>query len=150
MRFPTHFQRIKPTTPGTPTLGSDTLPSTPSATADNLFIGKFTSTSGFPVQSLAIGYKYTGAGAATALPCSLYLWEDQTSAWYLIGSGSLVAPGTSGQGVVTTIACLALADNPALASQLATNAGSLTVLVIVSDNASGNGTYDFIVAPNLS
>jgi hypothetical protein len=155
VRFPLHFVRTLPT-PAAPLigLGADTVPSTAPdhATMDNLFVGKFVSNSGFPVERLAIGYKYTGAGPAVALPCQLWIWEDKTQAWYLLATANLSAPGTSGQGTITPLRVLSGAEAPSLGSDYGGggNIGSLTVLIIVQNNSAPNGTYDFVVAPNLT
>lgn len=155
MRFPFHFTRVKPAATGKVTLGSETTPPTtpPLSSMDNLFAGKFTSPSGFPVQRLAIGYKYTGAGPAIDLPVQVWIWDDSTTAWYLLSSGTLTHPSASGQGTVTKVASLAGSDMPAVGAGLgsAQGVGSLTVFVFVSDpGAAPNGTYDFVVAPDLA
>lgn len=153
MRFPVHFTRVKPAAAPAITLGSETSPpaKAPSPSSmDNLLTCKVTSTSGFPVQRIAVGYKTTAA-APIALPFEVWIWDDPTSAWYLLTSGNLVAPVAANNGTITKVAVMAGADLAALGANTQASVGALDAWVFIKDpGAAPNGTYDFIVAPDLA
>ncbi len=149
MLFPAYFKRAKPTGGGVAALGSDALPSgAPAAGAGNVLASRATTAAGFPVSRIALGYKYTGAGPIAAVPYTLWIWEAQSQAWYLVSTGSLPAPGASGQGV------LAYTSFPAPGDALppASPVGAIATLLLTSDPGAGagNGTYEFVMCPDLS
>lgn len=153
MRFHLKFSRVKPAAPPAITLGADTNPPVAGppnqSTTTNLLVAKWDTTAGFPAHRLAIGLKYTGVGApgAQTFATTVYLWEDQTQAWYQLSTGTLVV------GQITFFDCIRpLEPVPTQANQQAPTAGSLALYIFVADPGAGapNGTYDVVVAPVAS
>jgi hypothetical protein len=129
MRFPTAFFRYH-TTKGTvpagaanTTIGSDSAPSPtangatpptyppvlPQTTLDNLLIVPNVTNQGFAPQKIAVAYGWVGSGAAPATTASLYVLEQVTGLWYLVGTAgtNLVAGG------LAFFDALSMGDGPA-------------------------------------
>lgn len=148
MRFPVYFKRRKGA--GTdPLLGSDTKPTVTSTrlayaapnTSDNVLSHKLQR----PMNRVVIGWWYEGGGAAPAnLPVTIYVWDDTSSKWYQ------AATGTVTNGVLTYLKCAALCDPPQTAANLGQPQHGVDVLVIVEDNTGADGTYHFVVGPDMA
>lgn len=147
MRFPVHFTRFKGAA-GT-ALGSDTLPSGRALVkADNLLASTKVSINGWPISRLVFAAKYTGGGAAAKLPVSMFVFEDELNMWLpLPGSDTGITPGTTAAPLPPIFFdVMALNDLPITGGE----SGSCSFLAVVSDNASGNGQYDFAMATELT
>ncbi len=158
MKFPTLFTRYK-TTPST-TIGNDGVlvdaasnPRKANASDDNVLSSTKVSINGWPVSRIVFAAKYTGAGNATKLPVKMYVFEDGLGIWLpLPGSDTGVTPGTAAAPLPPIFFdVFALNDLPSLSSGLqGAESGNCTFLAVVSDNATGDGRYDFAMAAELT
>jgi hypothetical protein len=149
MRFPVIFTRGKGAGAPTPTLGSgDTTPTVSSkyidyvdpssGKGDNVLHHKLQR----PMNRVAVGYWYTGVGTAADLPVTIWVWDAASEHWYEAASGTLK------NGQLTYLKCASLCDPPQVQANLGQPQHGVDVLVIISDNSSGDGTYTFVVGPD--
>jgi hypothetical protein len=142
MRFPVYFSRVVDGIADT--LGTDTLPTGPAAaTSQNLvtfppFLGDW------PIHRLGVVVK--APATVTAIPVSLYTFEESTQTWNLIGDRpKLVRPGVLQFFDVPTLG--KVSPVPGGNSSL----GGVDVLVIAAKvTGAPNGTYEFAIAPLLT
>ncbi len=158
MKFPATFTRTK-TVPAT-TIGTDALlvddggnPRKAGKADDNTLSATKVSINGWPISRLVLAAKYTGAGVATKLPVSMFVFEDSLGMWLpLAGSDTGITPGkVTAPTAPIFFDVFALNDLPALSSNTqSAESGNCTFLCIVSDNASPDGRYDFSMAAELT
>lgn len=161
MRFPHYFSRfIGASAPANMVLGqaADLDPNTagfgggpmqPSDAVDNVLITKITSPSGWPLQRIAIGYSYVGAGPAPALPnCALWIWDGLTGRWYRMPSTFTL---TIDQITVADVVGLMDGGPRGQADMLKPSVGGLEVWVSVpAPGGAPDGEYRFPVGPDMS
>ncbi|MCW5832342.1 MAG: hypothetical protein KIS78_07890 [Labilithrix sp.] len=144
MRFPVMFVRRKGGSGSTPLLGVDAKPiaSTPKGTGpgDNVLSHKLAR----PMNRVAVGYRYEGAGSAVALPVSIWCWDDASEKWFEADAGTLQ------DGALTYLKCPALADPPPTSANLGQPQHGVDVLVIVEDDGAPDGTYRFVAGPDTA
>lgn len=163
MKFPVTFRRVKPAAPPAKTLGGDALlvdangtPRKPNLiTDDNTMSSRIVSINGWPLSRLVLVGKYTGGGAPTALNANLFVFEDNLGIYVALpGSSTTVTPGTATTPPVPIFFdVFALIDLPNVQKDLQSNQpGAVDLLCIVQDQggAAPNGTYDFIIGPELT
>lgn len=150
MRFPVYFKRRKGA--GTlPLLGSDSKPTVASKkldyyppakpSSDNILSHKLQR----PMNRVAVGWWYEGGGAAPAsLPVTIYVYDEASEKWYQASTGTLT------NGIVTYLKCVALCDPPQVQANLGQPQHGVDVLVIVEDNTGADGTYHFVVGPDMA
>lgn len=130
------------------TAGSGSTPLKPSDATDTILISKFTNSSGWPLQRVAIGYK--GPGGAPALPnCALWVWDYETERWYRMPTTFTLNPD---QITITDVVALMEGGPRSQAELLKPTAGSLEAWLSVP-NPGGpppDGEYVFAFGPDLS
>lgn len=150
MYFPVRFSR---TVSGTGTaLGADAAPITlPNPNAmTNLLVSPLANINGWPMQRIVVGYGSAPTGALR-LPCSIYVWDDNSASWFKAAAGLLVP------GELTWFDMPILCDPPATALGYASpggmhaRAGALEAYIKI-DAAGGDptGTYVFTAGSDLS
>jgi hypothetical protein len=164
MRFPATFTRYKTGGPaGSIVLGADGLlvdgagnPRKPADTDDNVLSSRIVSINGWPLERIVVVGKFTPAAdgqVAAALPIAVYAFEDSLGMWFPItGSATAITPGT----ITTPLApvffdAMSLIDFPHAKADLgATQPGAADFLVVIGDNTSGNGRYDFAIGAEMT
>lgn len=157
MNFPMVFCRfVGGAPPGGVALGSDVAPTTLSLPlqadykrASNVFTARAHNTSGFPVQRVAIGIAYDGAGVPTSVPISSYIWDDKTARWYKIQTVSAV---TIDINSISWVDVPALLDFPNVSANggLAP-VGALEIAIVAGLPATHpDGCYTFVVGADVS
>lgn len=125
-------------------------PKKPSDTVDMVLIGKFINSSGWPLQRVAIGYKYIGGGAPPALPgCALWVFDYQTEQWYRMPATFTL---TLNQIQISDVVALMESSPRNQAALVTPTAGSLEAWLAVP-NPGGpppDGEYVFSTGPDLS
>lgn len=148
MRFTTKFTRRVGGTTAFPILGSDATPVGPPPQRDNIMDQVFSNISGWPAHRLVVGYKYEGVLVPLNLPASLYLWEDETEAWYLVPQPAavLLKPGQ-----LSFFDIVGLLNPPQLGAGSNGSAGALNAYLKVSAaGADPAGLYTFPMASDLT
>ncbi len=143
MRFPVYFKRRIGGSGSIPTVGSDTAPTfatTALKNLDNILSHRLQR----PMKRVSIGYWYEGVGSIVTLPVSIYLFDESSAKWYLASTGTL----TNGQ--MTYLRCASLADPPQVQANLGQPGHGIDVMIVVSNNSGGDGTYHFIAGPDTS
>jgi hypothetical protein len=95
MRFQRTFSRIVAAGGGT-TLGTDAVPTGKPSDAlhDNQCSAQFNNVNGFPIQRVVVTYMAAlGQFVAQPLPAKLYIYDDETDAWYQCGDEQMLVPG---------------------------------------------------------
>ncbi len=156
MRFPLSFTRVKPAAGGSITLGADGDPNTagpgstvlkPGPNVTNLFSGRFTNSSGWPAQRLAVAYRYEGAGVLEALPCTVYFYDAASNYWYTLEDAKkLTATKVTFCDVVSLLGGAQTSTTLGTPSQ-----GSIEAYVRVGDaGAAPNGSHIISVGTDSS
>jgi hypothetical protein len=69
-------------------------PSQPLASLDNLLVVPNTSSQGASPQKIAVGYGWVGSGSAPATTATLYVLEEATGLWFVVGTAATaLVPG---------------------------------------------------------
>ena len=150
MRFPVHFTRT--VTGGGALLPAQSAPTAApnTATMPNLLTALQATKNGWPVQRIAVTYKYTGGGGAVNLSADLYMYEDTTQAWYKMNSAGVI---TLKPGCVTYVDAITLCEsaqtnNDVFGNGSSTPGGLECVVVVIDPGGLANGTYDFCIGPD--
>jgi hypothetical protein len=181
MIFHNQFLRVVAPTTGAPTLGSDVDPRTNYGTAgaappaykavtsgaDNILMMRQFSKIAESYKRIVIGA--LGPAGATSVTASLYVFEEMTAHWYLLGTAksgivltfgsftSVTVPtigeppqqGTANQSQAQSAAQQPFARNPGVSLQ--GDSGGMAVMLCV--DASGTppaGEYQFTMAPSFA
>ena len=161
MRFPHRFQRFlgagtdpakqlgQATDLDPNAAGAGSVPLRPSDAVDLVLISRFVNASGWPMQRVAIGYSYAGAGPAPALTnCALWIWDFRTERWYRM---PVTFTLTVNQIAVSDVVALMEGAPRSAAEQLIPTAGTLEAwLAVPNPGGAPDGTYTFITGPDLS
>lgn len=147
MRFPVYFKRQKGAG-ANPAIGTDTAPTVTdghgSSSKDNVLAARVSGRE-ISIARLAVGFWYEGAGAATVLPVTVWVWDTNSEKWYKASSGSLT------NGEITYLKLPVLADPPQTSANMGTpNAGGFEAMIVVADNAIGDGVLHFVAGPDTS
>jgi hypothetical protein len=137
------FQRRVGGSGSIPVLGSDTAPTAVLTTTlpDNFVHADRSQIEGFPVQRLAVAYKYTGAGVAPTVSANLYLYDHTTQGWFQM-DGTIILQ----DGKINHFDVVSLYDLPADSHSLAL-AGSLNAIIVpLAAGGEPDGTYTFVAA----
>lgn len=138
MRFGKHFSR-RVGAGTSPVLGSDAVPAAPPSdkSNDNQLSWRANNVNGFPIQRVAVGYRCTVAGSS--LVATLYVYDEDSFAWFLASTGLLTL------GTVTYL------DVPVLSDSVANSSGGLEMcLVVAAAGGDLDGTYTFSIGADLS
>lgn len=144
MRFPVYFKRRKGATPADlAVIGSDTAPDITIGSLknkDNVLSHK----QPHPVHRIAVGYWYEGAGSIVTLPVELWVFDETSGKWYQASTGTLT------NGKLTYLRLSVLANPPQTSANMDTPSNGFDAMLIVSDNASGDGTLHFVAGPDTA
>lgn len=163
MRFPFQIVRYFITIPaGEFGLGTDGLPNAfggqpenyagVRAARTNVFAARLCNINGWPIQRVAVGYKYEGAGSPPGtLPITFWILDELSRNWYQMPS-----PAT-----VLTLNTITFFDHPALADNQQTKSsepdaivrreiGSLDVALVIGNAGAVDGRYLFPVGADVS
>lgn len=113
MYFPHSFDRYIGAAPsGAILLGADVDPTTLTPTLQaayksrsNVLTSRTCNTNGFPVQRIAVGVRYVGAGTPSAVPIDTYIWDDSLQCWFKVQVTT---------GITIGINCITFVDVPSL------------------------------------
>jgi hypothetical protein len=139
-----------------PALGSDANPTTLTLaqqaaykTLDNVFSCRPQNTSGFPIQRVAMGVAYDGAGSPSAVPIASYVWDDLTCRWFKVQVATAV---TLDINSITFVDVPSLLDfpNTSLGAVLAPVGALEIALVPGFPTTHPDGTYTFVVGADVS
>jgi len=149
MRFSKAFSRSKGGG-AFPVLGSDgALDVAPTGVPDgrdNHVAMRSSSSSGYPLQRIAVSYK--GPALAVALTAQLWVYERLTETWYRTTASFTLTPG-----LITAIGALGIADTvPRGVESLGEPTGGAVdaVLVVQDTGAAPVGTHTFAIVGDLS
>lgn len=149
MRFQKTFTRVKPAAAPDVTLGTDALPAGgPDAAASQPILFQRVAGAGQSApQRVAVGYKYTGAGAPT-IDVEAWVWDAESANWYLASSTTGLAPNT-----LAFLRIPSLAEPPQTQANIGKpNAGGSQVFILAKDTGgtAPNGTYLFACGADLA
>ncbi len=165
MKFPIKFTRIKPSTTGFITLGSDALPVDSDGnprpgnmlTDDNYISSRPSNINGWPLMRLAVACKYTGAGSpgSTNLPATVFFFESNLQCWVALASSNShiieSSISTTTGPALQFYDVVPLIDLPHVTANLdSIDSGTVGQLLLVSDNSAPNGQYDFIMGYDIT
>jgi hypothetical protein len=131
-----------------PALGSDGASGVPpvvnpNAQIDNVLIASFLTSSGFPVQRVAVTCKGP-SNVDVSLPAQLWLYDDLTTAWYESGAPINITTNRVNYFDVCTL------GDPSPVLRAASSAGSISAMLIVQDGTgTPSGEYVFAMSPDL-
>jgi len=155
MRFPNKFVRYIGAGLS-PLLGSDVDPTTLSPYVqkqylgnDNVLVSRTLNVGGFPMQRVAIGWSYSGAGAPAVAPVTVFIWDDNSERWYKVYHASVVSIPVNN---ITFLDVCTLLDFPHTtpgAGMLPTGALEYAILV-GAPVAAPDGMYTIIAGCDVS
>jgi hypothetical protein len=158
MFFPTHFKRQKGGGTSDPVLGAASDPAPVFADGENkvsgatpLWVGAKLGVKiggiGNPIRRIAVGYRFDDGAAGVGVNLTnvtLWIFDKEMGKWFQCSTGTLV------DGQITYFRAPYLADPPQTQANLQKMEGGCLFLLIVPDNAGANGTYHFLMGPDLA
>jgi hypothetical protein len=114
----------------------------------NVITSRQANTIGFPVQRVAVGVHYEGAGVPSAVPVAIFLWDDSTQVWYRVQHASAVTVNINS---ITFVDTPSLLDFPSVQGQGLRPVGALELAIVASvPTTHPDGTYTIIAGCDVS
>ena len=156
MYFPNKFVRYVGAAPaGGIALGADADPTTLSValqsaykTLTNVLTIRLANTIGFPVQRIAVGCTYVGAGTPSAVPIVSYVWDDNTQRWFILQQAAAIAVAINS---ITFVDVPSLLDFPTTDGIGLRAVGALELAIVAAvPTTHPDGTYTFVTGCDVS
>lgn len=151
MKFPVVFTRWKGA--GGKALGGDRpLAIGRNLALDNTIAARSVSINGWPLSRIVLAGNCPGGAVSTALPVACYVFEDTLGIWIPLpqSASTLTVGTTTAPSAPVFFDAMSMQDANDTAQGGAAGPGNGLFMVVVDDNATGVGRYDFALAAELT